>query len=139
MDFDFNLKYNYNVGCKWFARINDLSTLVPGQNYLIRYRYPGQYPMDYLSTFQNSIKQHDKILINQFKTLHKRKPRENDTDPHNQWFKYGNDGENDITNIYYYDESTMIFDLGPKEHLITETIGPDDVPDVSTMLNTFVC
>ena len=76
MDFDFNL--NYNVGCKWFARINDLSTLVPGQNYLIRYRYPGQYPMDYLSTFQNSIKQHDKILINQFNSLHQRKQRESE-------------------------------------------------------------
>ena len=113
-------------------RITDFSTLVPGTNYLIKYRDPNKfrgvhYSIDYLSTF---IGPTTSPYYSQFKILYERKPGQN-----LKWTRFTD--EKNIRNVYNInkDNSTMIFDLGPNGKYITDKISPESVPEFLFILN----
>ena len=119
-------------------RITDFSTLVPGTNYLIKYRDPTKfrgvhYSIDYLSTFIGPTT--TSPYYSQFKILYEKKPGQNKNEPYRKWTRFTDD--KNIRNVYNInkDNSTMIFDLGPNGKYITETTSPESVPEFLFILN----
>jgi hypothetical protein len=124
---------DFNRGSGDFTRVDNMGSLQPKTNYLIRYRRMGEPRMDYIATFYSPKPNTFDLKLN-FNILYERPARYSDGDPYAKWTKKSNSNYIKFTDWDLFGENpdVTIYGLGEHGNLITREKSPDKVTEEVT-------
>ena len=116
---------DFNRGSGDFTRVDNMGSLQPKTNYLIRYRRMGEPRLDYIATYNKGFS---------FYILYERPARYYDDDPYAKWTKKSIPNSITFTDQDLFGENSgvTIYGLGEHGNLITREKSPDKVTEEVT-------